>query len=148
MKTAIWFGVVMTVGCAVSPTSQMPSKGGKTASDDASNTVQVGPIQQLSCSSSQYTLFKATLDGSSYVAGSNFFVVRDASIFDNYASANLICAGSQLDQIRCIGFWFDDQDQIGEVSVTNTASGPTASYAGLQGDLVGASAVPWPCTVQ
>jgi hypothetical protein len=147
MKAAILFGSLMIVGCVESPASKpMPPKGGK--ADSADQTGQGGPIQQLSCSSGNATMFRATLDGSTYDAGSHYFVVRDASIADNYSTAQLTCTGYQLDGIQCIGFWFDLKDEIGVVDVTQSGSSLTASYSALRGTLVGASLAPWPCTVQ
>jgi hypothetical protein len=134
--------LVCAAGCDVGFGSH-----GSESTQQQTQTAQ-GDVQTLRCTSGGADLFKATLDGSSYDPGSGVFDVSDATIRDNYATATLICTGHTLPEIDCIGFWFDLAEQVGEVTTANGASGLTASYVAVRGDLVFMSTPPWACTVE
>ena len=101
----------------------------------------------LECSNSPYTKFNATLDDSTFEKGSGFFDIKKASIRDNYASAELICAGYSLNEIACVGFWFNFPGYIVEVKLKNKAGAYSAIYKTLSDDrpLQNSS---WPCTIK
>ena len=143
-KTMV-IGLLLAAGCTEAPTSTSTSSpsGGK-----ADGPGQAGDVRTLRCSSEGANEFRATLDGSTYDPGSGLFDVRDAAFRDNYATADLICTGHSLAAVDCIGFWLDLPEQVGEVTTTSSATGVTAAYATVRGDLVGMSNVPWPCSVE
>lgn len=101
----------------------------------------------LVCTSGEaYEIFSAKLDHSGFVSGSGLFTIEKASLRDHYATANLICAGHRMEDLGCVGFWFNYRDSIVEVEFTNNHGVFSASFKPLRG--MDPVAGPWPCTIK
>jgi hypothetical protein len=104
--------------------------------------------QSLVCTSgNDFERFGATLDDSSFDAGSGLFRVEKAWINDNYANAQLLCTGYRLGEITCVGFWFNQGSRIVKVTVRNQDGVFKAVHTELEGGPI-YNTSPWPCTVQ
>lgn len=104
-------------------------------------------VQHLFCTTgAYYERFTATLDPSSFDAKSGLFRVVDAHITDNYATARLHCTGHRLEEIACVGFWFDSSNEIVEVKTSKKDGVLGASYRPLVGSYQQTPG-PWECTV-
>jgi len=107
-----------------------------------------GQTKSLSCSGGpSFEVFKATLDYSGYDPKSGYFSVKDASVIDNYATAQLICVGYSLESIDCVGYVFGARGNVIELNLTKSnATGVwSAQYTPIVGDLVQQHDGPWPC---
>ena len=101
----------------------------------------------LQCSSpNPYQSFGANLDYSAFDKNSGYFDVKEATIQDNYATANLICSGYTVKEIGCVGFWFDTSEHIVEVQIVNHKGNLSAIYRALKG--VQLKGGPWPCVIK
>jgi hypothetical protein len=153
MKTGFVVAFLGVVACHAEPTPL--GGGGPTmpAGDLAADEVSGGgtrptSMQHLLCTSGRaFETFSAQLDYSGFDQASGLFDARDARIVDNYATAQLLCTGHRLAEIDCVGFWFDQGEDIVEVT-TSRGNPVTAQYAPLKGNLVRMHTPPWVCTVQ
>jgi len=105
--------------------------------------------QKLECRNGDrdFESFSAELDYTPYVPGSNYFLVRNAHILNNYATARLICAGHTLGDISCVGFWFDVGSQIVHVKVSKKNGDLVANSENLTSSAAGI-AQNWKCQVK
>lgn len=103
--------------------------------------------KQLQCGDqTNFNHFTATLDYSSFNAGTGFFVVTDAYIVDGYAMASLQCAGQTLNEINCVGFWFNSPEYIAHVAIKTENGKVVSSHDNLtKSPIAEASAIP--CTI-
>jgi hypothetical protein len=114
----------------------------------ASKAQAQGKQEKLVCTNGpEYQTFRATLDHGSYTPSSGFFNVKNANIVDNYATARLLCRGHRLDEITCVGFWFESSQDIVEVTVSRRNKNLEVRYKALKGEIMG-SGGGWPCSVE
>ncbi|MBK7963617.1 MAG: hypothetical protein IPK04_21930 [Bdellovibrionales bacterium] len=101
----------------------------------------------LVCTSGKpYETFSAKLNYNDFVSGSGLFTIEKASLRDHYATANLVCAGNRMEDLGCVGFWFNHRESMVEVEFTNNHGVFSASFKPLRGmDLASG---PWPCTIK
>lgn len=102
----------------------------------------------LVCTSGKaYEAFSALLDNKSFDPDSGLFDIKNAQVIDNYARAKLVCAGHRLNEITCVGFWFERGDQIVKVSLQKKNGRFEAIHSQLEGGLIHNTS-PWPCKVR
>jgi hypothetical protein len=159
MSRSLFFALLFLAACGGlssegSMTAAEPSAPASDKTDDPSATTAASKaskpeaLRTLNCTSGPvFQTFRATLDGTDFDPGSGLFVVRDATINDNYANATLHCTGNTPEEIDCIGFWFESSDEVVEVTTARAAGKLTASYHSLKGDLVKMHTAPWACTI-
>ncbi len=101
----------------------------------------------LVCTSGEvYETFSAQLNYNGLVSGSGLFKIEKASLRDHYATANLVCVGNRMEDLGCVGFWFNYRDSIVEVVFTKNHGVFSASFKPLGGmEQVAGS---WPCTIK
>jgi hypothetical protein len=104
-----------------------------------------GNTRILECTTGQgFESFRATLDYSGFDPGSGYFSVGQAAIIDNYANAQLTCAGHRVEEIDCIGFWFGTSSNVVETKLVRQRGRLVMVYESLKGNLLPRGGG-WPC---
>jgi hypothetical protein len=95
----------------------------------------------------QYERLEARLAEDSPEPGSGYVRVVDASITDNYATAQLTCVGDRPQEVTCVGFWFNRSNEVVEVKVRKRGGRLTSTYRPLVGSYA-QNPGPWPCEIK